>query len=584
MKSFDPSALVNWIWTPKMGTTVNTGIGFRYNAYERSTLDWFGAADPRPTYYKNMPSYFKPTADPTEDPTLYAAQMEVYDFYVDQWRNNESVRQLNWDAMYQANLLNYQWNDYDSTADGKGRSSYVLGSDHSNITSWMFNSYINHRLNDHMTLQGGISFNYSDSHYYRTMKDLLGGAYWIDIDNFSVRDFAGDQDKLQNDMLHPNRKIGVGDTYGYDYSYQSYLAKGWLQNEIVTNHWNVNYGVEISYFNFTRIGHMMNGRAPENSYGRGQRHTFDNAAAKAGATYKLNGRNYFTGHASYGTRAPLINDAYINSRIKDTATAGLASERFLSADLSYTWNYPRFRGSVTGFWTELWNGMQSRFFYDYDLQTMMAYSMSGIHTSYKGLEIGLEYKFFTGFSASATALISDYLYKNNPVGTRSANNGAMEDVTRTTYLKNYHVGGTPQQIYSLALNYNISNWFFELNGTYFCDGYVDLAPTRHEEMPGLWRLCTSYEEYLQKQAEIAYQDKLKNAFVMNLSVGKVLYTKFGSVNFNLAVNNLLNNRKIQTGGFQESKFDYTDYTTTKFPNRYWYAQGIYVSFNVGIRF
>ena len=584
VKSFDPSVTLNWIWTPKMGTTLNTGIGFRHNAYERSTLDWFGAADPRPTYYKNMPSYFKPTVTEAEDPELYAAQMEVYDFYVDQWMNNESVRQLNWETMYQANLLNYGYNDYDATSDGYGRSSYVLGADHSNITSYMLNSYLNHRINDVLTLQGGISFNYSDSHYYRTMKDLLGGTYWLDIDNFSVRDFAGDQDKLQNDMRNPNRHIAVGDIYGYNYNIHSFKPKIWLQNEIVTQHWNVNYGFEASYLNFVRIGQMQNGRAPENSYGKGESHGFFAAAGKAGATYKPNGRNYLTAHISGGNRAPLINDAYINARIKDTATPGIKAESFLSADLSYTWNYPRFRGSVTGFWTELWNGMQNRFFYDYDLQTMMAYSMSGIHTSYKGVEIGLEYKIWNGLSASATALVSNYQYKNNPVGTRSANNGAMEDVTRTTYLKNYHVGGTPQQIYSLALNYNVSNWFFELNGTYYCDGYVDLAPTRHEEMPGLWRLCNSLEEYRQKQEEIAYQDKLKNAFVMNLSIGKVLYTKFGSVNFNLALNNLLNNTKIQTGGFQESKFDYTDYTTTKFPNRYWYAQGIYVSFNVGIRF
>lgn len=589
VKSFDPSVMLNWIWTPRQGTTVNTGVAFRHNAYERSTLDWFGVADPRPNNYRNLPSYYLPTAQyDAEDPTsydsqLYMAQKEVYDNYVDLWKNDESVRQINWDAMYQANLLNYDYTADDNTP--KGQSSYVLGSDHSNITSWMFNSYINHRLNDVMTLQGGISFNYSDSHYFRTMNDLLGGAFWRDIDNYSVRDFAGDQDKLQNDMRNPNRIIGVGDIYGYDYHIRSYLAKAWIQNQIVTNHWDVYYAAELSYLNFVRIGEMQNGRAAYNSYGFGQRHTFDNAALKAGATYKINGRNYITGHASYGTRAPLINDAYINPRIKDTATPGLTSERFLSADLSYTWNYARFRGSVTGFWTELWNGMQHRFFYDYDLSSMMAYSMSGIHTRYRGLEIGLEYKIINGLSASATALISSYQYKNNPIGTRSANNGAMEDVTRVTYLKNYHVGGTPQQIYSLALNYSAPGmWFFELNGTYYADGYVDLAPTRHEEMPGLWRVASTVEEYKQKQAEIAYQDKLKNAFVMNLSVSKVLYTNFGSVNFNLSVNNLLNNRKIQTGGFQESKFDYTNYTTTKFPNRYWYAQGVFVSFNVGIRF
>ena len=584
MKSFDPSVLLNWIWTPKMGTTLNTGIGFRHNAYERSTLDWFGVADPRPNYYKNMPSYFKPTADPRVNPDLYEAQLEQYNFYTDAWQNDESVRQLNWDAMYQANLQNYQWPDFDATNIDKGRSVYVLGSDHSNTTSWMLNSYLNHRINDIFTLQGGVSFNYYDSHFYRTIKDLLGGQYWLDVDNYSVRDFAGDTDKLQNNMLDPNRKVGKGDIYGYDYNIHTYKPKLWLQNEVVTNHWNVNYGLELSFTDFVRIGNMMNGRAPENSYGKGKHHSFFNGMGKVGVTYKPNGRNYITAHASYGDRAPIIYDSYVYARIKDTAVTGLKSERFLSADLSYTWNYPRFRGSVTGFWTELWDGMQSRFFYDYDLASMMCYTMTGVHTSMKGVEIGLEYKIYTGLSVSATALVSQYLYKNDPTGTRSAQNGSMEDVIRTTYLKNYHVGGTPQQIYSLALNYNISNWFFEVNGTYYCDGYVDLAPTRHEEMPGLWGVVNTYEEYLQKQAEIAYQEKLKNAFVMNLSVGKVLYTKFGSVNFNLNITNLLNNRNIQTGGFQESKFDYTNYTTTKFPNRYWYAQGINVSFNVGIRF
>ena len=47
---------------------------------------------------------------------------------------------------------------------------------------------------------------------------------------------------------------------------------------------------------------------------------------------------------------------------------------------------------------------------------------------------------------------------------------------------------------------------------------------------------------------------------------------------------MLNNRKIQTGGYQEGKFDYENYSTTKFPNKIYYAQGIRVFFNFGIRF
>ena len=109
-------------------------------------------------------------------------------------------------------------------------------------------------------------------------------------------------------------------------------------------------------------------------------------------------------------------------------------------------------------------------------------------------------------------------------------------------------------------------------------------------MPELYTVVTPAEGQTIQEAvqakveEIAYQQTLKSAFVLNLSVGKVIYTRFGSLNFNLSVNNVLNNRNIQTGGYQEGKFDYTNYNVNKFPNKYYYAQGIRIFFNFGIRF
>ena len=595
-KTFDPSVMLNWLWKPKMGTTLNTAIAFRHNAYAKSSFDWYGAADPRPNYYRNLPSFYLPTAvyDP-DDPysnesQLYLAQKQEYDYMVDLWKNNEDVRQIDWNSVYQMNLRNRDYFEREPGTDPsgngwRGRSSYILKYEHNDLTSGMLNSYLNHRFSDIFTLQGGVSVNYTDAHYYETVKDLLGGEYWVDVDNFSERDFAGDKDKLQNDLLNPNRKVTEGDIYGFDYHLRAIKAQAWLQNEWNTTHWNVNYAAEISNTNFWRVGNMQNGRFPNSSLGKGENHNFLNAAVKAGATYKINGRNYIVAHVGYGSRAPQISNAYVNARIKDEAVSNLKSERFLSADLSYTWNYSRFRGSITGFWTELWDGMSQRYFYDYDLATMMTYTLSGVQTEHKGVELGLQYKIINGLSVTATGAFTRYNYKNNPVGVRSAQNGAMEDVERTTYLKNYHVGGTPQQAYGLAVNYAApKNWFFEVNANYFCDGYVDLAPTRHEELPGLWKFCTSEEEYRERLAEFSAQDKLKNSFVMNLSIGKLIYTKFGSLNFNLSVNNLLNNRNVMTGGFQESKLDYTDYKLSKFPNRYYYAQGIRIFFNFGIRF
>lgn len=580
VESVDPAVLLNWIWKPKMGTKLNTGIGFRSNRYSSSALNWYQTADPRPDYYRYLPSYYLPDADPGTP--LFDAQQEVYGFVTDWWSGDKAHRQIDWNRLYQTNLLNRQ--QYDRDPELVGQSSYILENRHSNLTSWMLSSYLDHRINDHMTLQGGLNVNYSDGHYYKTVRDLLGGEFWRDVDNFSERDFAGNPDILQNDMRNPNRRVYKGDKFGYDYNIRSISARAWLQNQITTAHWNVNYGLEVSFTDFVRHGNMQNGRAPENSLGTGRHHSFDNAAIKAGATYKLDGRNYFTGHISYGSRAPMPDYSYVSPRTKDVAVEGLKSERFLSADLSYTWNYARFRGSVTGFYTKMWDGIKRSGFYDYQLNTFMNYSMSGMQTEYKGIEIGMEYKILSNLSISGAGTFSRYQYKNNPLGVRSYENGSQEDVTRRVYLKNYHIGGTPQQVWSLALNYNIKQWFFEVNGQWFGDNWIDLSPARHEEMPGLWKFCTSEQEYIQRRDQITHQDKLNSEWVMNLSIGKVIYTNFGSLNFNVSVNNLLNNRNIQTGGYQEGKFDYTDYNVNKFPNKIYYAQGIRVFVNVGIRF
>lgn len=580
VESVDPAVLLNWIWKPKMGTKLNTGIGFRSNRYSSSALNWYQTADPRPDYYRYLPSYYLPDADPGTP--LFDAQQEVYGFVTDWWSGDKAHRQIDWNRLYQTNLLNRQ--QYDRDPELVGQSSYILENRHSNLTSWMLSSYLDHRINDHMTLQGGLNVNYSDGHYYKTVRDLLGGEFWRDVDNFSERDFAGNPDILQNDMRNPNRRVYKGDKFGYDYNIRSISARAWLQNQITTAHWNLNYGLEVSFTDFVRHGNMQNGRAPENSLGTGRHHSFDNAAIKAGATYKLDGRNYFTGHISYGSRAPMPDYSYVSPRTKDVAVEGLKSERFLSADLSYTWNYARFRGSVTGFYTKMWDGIKRSGFYDYQLNTFMNYSMSGMQTEYKGIEIGMEYKILSNLSISGAGTFSRYQYKNNPLGVRSYENGSQEDVTRRVYLKNYHIGGTPQQVWSLALNYNIKQWFFEVNGQWFGDNWIDLSPARHEEMPGLWKFCTSEQEYIQRRDQITHQDKLNSEWVMNLSIGKVIYTNFGSLNFNVSVNNLLNNRNIQTGGYQEGKFDYTDYNVNKFPNKIYYAQGIRVFVNVGIRF
>ena len=549
VESFDPTAILNWLWTPNNNVSLNTGVAVRKSYYSSSALQWYNAADPRPDYYRYLPSYY-------EDESTKA-------LYTDLWQNDENYRQVNWGSLYQTNYLN----NYESDLTGveKG-SSYILEKRHSNQFNVLFNSTLNMRLNDYMTLQGGIGLNYTRA--------------------FAERDFPENDMMLQNDLNNPNRRVLKGDRFGYDYDINSISANAWLQNVINLPHWDINYGFRIGYTQFQRDGKMRNGRAPENSYGKGEMHQFDNAMFKAGATYKLDGRNSFRIHAAYGTKAPTFEQSYISPRIKDDAITGLSNARILSGDIAYAFNYRNFKGTITGFWTNIYDDTERTSFYDDQFSTFMNYVLTGVNKTYKGVEIGLAYKITPSLTVNFAGTYSRYQYKNRPTGTRSYENGSMPDTTQIVYLKNFYVSGTPQQAYSLGFDYVAPGmWFFNVTGVWMGDSYVDLSPIRHEAMPGLWTTVSSEEELQRRIEGITRQEKLNDAFVLNLSIGKLIYlNRTASLNLNLNIDNVLNNRNIQTGGYQQGRFDYTNYTTTRYPNKYYYAQGIKIYFTMGVRF
>ena len=250
VETFDPTAILNWIWKPKAGTSLNTGFAFRSVNYSTSALNWYNARDPRPDYYRYLPSY-------------YADNKEAFDMYTDLWHTS-SFRQIDWDALYQANYLNNEANAANPDGTRKG-STYILENRHSNQLNFILSSVLNHRLTDNMSLQAGISANYTRAHYYKSIRDLLGGEFWLDIDQFSERDFPDNPELLQNDLNNPNRHVTDGDVFGYNYYINAIQAKAWIQNMINLPKWDINYGLELSYTQFQRDGKMRNGSAPLNA-------------------------------------------------------------------------------------------------------------------------------------------------------------------------------------------------------------------------------------------------------------------------------------------------------------------------------
>ena len=570
VESFDPTAILNWLWKPDDHTSLNTGFAFHKSFYSKAALNWNKAADPNPSYYRYLPSYY---TDP-----------EIKDFYTDLWTSKSDITQIRWDDLYQVNYRNNM--QADQTGKEMG-STYILENRHSNQSSFTLSSVLNKRLTSRLSMQTGANANYTIASYYKTIKDLLGGRYWLDVDNFSERDFPDNPDLAQNDLDNPNRKIKKGDRFGYDYNILTLKTELWNQWVLNLPKWEMFASVKGDFFQFQRDGKMRNGRAPENSYGKGKTHRFLTYGAKGGIIFKLDGRNSFAGHVFYGTEAPRPYDAYISSRTKDDVI-DLKVEKIFSADVSYAMNFRNFKGVVTAFYTDQRDNTERTAFYDDVRSTFMNYSLTGVHKQYKGVEVGLSYKLSPSLTVSGAANIARYQYKNNPFGTRSYENGSESDVTKQVYLKNYYVAGTPQECYSLAFNWAGPHmWFVELNGAWMNRSYVSMSPIRHEMQEEFFFLANTEEEIMSLIKDFSAQDKLNEALIINASIGHVIYlTRSASLNINLNLNNILDNRNIQTGGYQQGRTDTNDYTntSTKFPNKYYYGQGFKMFLNLGLRF
>ncbi len=96
VRQFEPSAIASWNFTIDDNKKLVTSAGFKYSNYGKSALGWNGnAADPRPDYYKKLPSSIfdvwesVPTAD----------ELQQFNEVTDNWKNNKAYRQLDWDAL-----------------------------------------------------------------------------------------------------------------------------------------------------------------------------------------------------------------------------------------------------------------------------------------------------------------------------------------------------------------------------------------------------------------------------------------------------------------------------------------------------
>ncbi|MBK9254185.1 MAG: TonB-dependent receptor [Saprospiraceae bacterium] len=569
-----PVAMLRHDWKVGAKTNVLTTLGVQWGTFGSTRLDWFEAPDPRPDYYRKLPSF---STNPQTADLIRAAYI-----------NDINVRQVDWAGLYAANQTRFLSVENangiaGNTVSGK-LAAYIVEEEHFDNQKINFNSIFNTPLTSDIVLTGGIQYLSEKVHNYRKVDDLLGADFYVDFNRFALRDFPDSDAARQNDLNNPNRILKEGDIFGYNFDIVTDKMAAWSQAVYTGRIFDVFGAVNIAQQSFFRRGYTKVGIFPDDSFGDSEKQSFFNYGLKGGFTYKLDGRNYFLVNASYRTRAPFARETYVSPRTRDQLVEGLTNERITSAEVSYNLRYPGLKGRISAFYTDYKDQISSNVFYHDELRTFVNYVMNGINKRHTGIEGGLEAKLNAAFSFTLAGSIGEYYYTSRPTATIARDNSSESLVKdRTVFINNYYVAGSPQSAGTFGINYNNPRfWFVNVNFNLFGNNYLDFNPDRRTSL-GVDGINPQEEEEL--FFKVIDQEKLPGAYTIDVFMGKswrIGRQYFLNVNLNVA--NVLNRTDFITGGFEQLRFDYENKDVNRFPPRYFYAFGANYNLNIALRF
>lgn len=566
-----PMLQLTHYWTPNEKTNIQSTAYYWFGRGGASALDWNEANDPRPDYYRNLPSYW-----------LNRSDFDNYTYYLDRWQNDESFRQLQWDHFYFANsktlaTINNAGGIEGNTVTGN-KSKYIIEDRRMDKNQLGLNINVQHQHNAATRFTGGLSATSAKTRHHKRVLDLLGGDFWLDIDKYSDQEPFQITNAAQNDLRNPNRIVEEGDIFGYDYYANTNNARLWGQGDWKLSRFEVYASAQLSFTQFWRTGNMQNGRFPDNSYGDSEKNNFFNYGLKAGSSYAIDGRNYIVLNGGYMTRAPYFRDAYISPRTRDFTANNLQSESLLSADISYVLRSPNLKARVTLYHVEMLDNIWLRSYYHEDLRNFINYIMTDMDQRSQGVELGLEANLSPTISVHAVAGHGQHIITNRPnVSIAIDNSAELLADNRVVYLENYYAGGSPQTILSTGVRYNSPKyWFVGLTANYFDNAYLEPNPDNHTA-----EAMRRYSEGDIRIEKVLEQTKLDAGYTLDFFGGKSWRIKGNTLALNLSVNNILNRKDMVIWGYEQLRTDLVN--PDRFPDKYAYMYGTTFFLNLSYR-
>ncbi len=611
---FQPIFQVQDFWKINNKSSLRTAISYQFGKDKSARLDWQNVQNPSPSYYRYLPSYYD-SLDPNasvpvpEGGTATTAQ-DAYQQSLTGWQSGDpAYTQLNWDALYRRNMSQPAGTYFGQT--GK-RALYFQVNDVSEDKIFNAGTHYVYDFNNTTKFLLNVSYQNYQSELYREVKDLLGADFALNRDPFAATNQPGKSGFYNDGETDVAKRVGDKINYNYSFARQEVKVNPGLKFQ--TGKFDVFVAGMAGYSTSFRDG-KYNHYLYKDSYGKSPDYNFWNFGLKGQVIYKVDGRNFLVYNGAYFNQAPFLEDLFINPRVNASTAPGIRSTVINANDLSYVINSPFFKMRLTGYLIDTQNDTNVQRFFADGIQLASAGTdgtvtnvqsafvtqvMSNVDKRNMGGELGVDIKILPTLSIQGLASYGQFTYKNDPnVYFASDASGTFSDGKSyqdlgKAYLTNSRQGGTPQQGYSLGFRYNSTKyWWFGANWNYLDDNFLDpsalLRTERFVQNPLTGTPYAGLDE--NELRRVLQPTQLPSASFLNANVGKSW--RFGAyyVLLTASVNNILDNTKYITGGFEQTRRvtfpGYVEENAREFPlfgPKYFYTQGRSYFVNLQFRF
>ncbi|MFN4761905.1 carboxypeptidase-like regulatory domain-containing protein [Gillisia sp. Q332] len=594
----EPVLMLNHFWEITSKLHINNNLSYQFGKIGNSRIDFGGTrlvtqpdgqesfigggSNPDPAYYQKLPSYFLRNSTNPNYTTAYLSQQEF-----------KKNGQLDWKALYSANL---------TSIENGGNSIYVIAEDRNDDTQIWMNSILTYTLNEAVIINGKLSYANLKSENFASVKNLLGGSGYLDVDLFAEGNAENPVgDIAQSDLQNRNRIATEGDRFKYNFDLNANVVEGFVQSQFKYSTIDLYVAGNLSHTSYQRTGLFQNGSFPNNSLGESELLNFTDYGLKTGATYKITGRHLIDFNAAHYSKAPNLRNSFSNSRQNNDVVAGLRSEKIEAADLSYRYRAPQLKVRLTGYFTQIMDAAEISFYYADGLSGLGRNSttafvqevLSGIDKQHIGLELGVESQITSTIKLKAAAALGQFTFSNNPNLYLTSDDFEEAVNYGTSYLKNYRIAGGPQRAAQLGFEYRDPGfWWFGTTVNFFSHAFADVSPlTRTSnfltDSDGLPLL--DYDPDVARS--LLKQEQFDNYILVNAIGGKSWLLKGGYyLGFFVSLNNVFD-VLYKTGGFEQSRN--ANFRTLKadlereqpiFGSRYWFGNGATYYANIYVRF